>query len=112
LQVAKCRVHTRYTAVIYNTTPGHPAGHVASTPAPVLRATPAFRGAALPNWVPESLSQLAAAATDPLKSPQRGSDSLIGSNLTEPYLSDFPKTPLKIPISCSTNASRMERNRA
>jgi hypothetical protein len=29
---------------------------------------------------------------------RRGSDSLIGSNLTESYLSDLPKIPLQIPI--------------
>jgi len=30
--------------------------------------------------------------------PQRGSDSLVDSNLTESSLSDLPKIPLKIPI--------------
>jgi TolB-like protein len=42
---------------------------------------------------------LASSRGDLVRSPSAGSDSLIGSNLTESSLSDVPEIPLELPIS-------------
>jgi hypothetical protein len=51
--------------------------------------------------LPDAFDAVVLDAADADAAPSSGSDSLIGSDLTEPYLSDVPKTRLVLPISAA-----------